>query len=53
MTAPTSTKKKADRQCRLNRDEAMAAYIAQLVDRAPPLTAEQRDRLRRALRVDC
>jgi hypothetical protein len=41
----------ADRRCRPDRDEAMAAYVAQLVNRAPPLTTEQRDRLRRALRA--
>jgi hypothetical protein len=47
----TKTDTTADRRSRLDRDEAMAAYIAELVDRAPPLTSEQRDRLRRALRA--
>jgi hypothetical protein len=51
MTTLANTNKKTDRRCRLDRDEAMAAYVAALVDRAPPLTAEQRDRLRRTLRV--
>jgi hypothetical protein len=51
MTTLTTTTTKTDRRCRLDRDEAMAAHVAALVDRAPPLTPEQRDRLRRALRV--
>jgi hypothetical protein len=47
----TTTTTKTDRRCRLDQDGAMAAYVAALVDRAPPLTPEQRDRLRRALRM--
>jgi hypothetical protein len=51
MTTLTDTTQKTGRRCRLNRDEALVAHVAALVDRAPPLTLEQRDRLRRALRV--
>jgi hypothetical protein len=51
MTTLESTKTETKTERRCDRDEAMAAYVAELVDRAPPLTAEQRDRLRRVLRV--
>jgi hypothetical protein len=50
LTTPTPIPE-TDRRYRLDHDEAIAAYVAALVDRAPPLTPEQRDRLRQALRM--
>jgi hypothetical protein len=47
----TKTDTTTHRRCWLDHDDAIAAHVAQQVDRAPPLTPEQRDQLGRVLRM--